>query len=435
MKKTHLLTLGITFLLVVGCTQATEIAPTKQPAASVVRSTEIPSPTAVNSQRINFTTSGIIANDEIWRDEIHITGDIEFANEATLTIEPGTIIYIASNSDDRQANDTGGCFDEITCKYGDPTLNVGWGANATSIDGRGGEIIAVGTADKPIVFQPEGGSTSTSQWAGLYIEKGSLKYSKLLYGNGLQVLGQSGDVEISFNEIRYCLIDCFGVFKEDVWIHHNIIEGGGHQAMGIQSNNILIEHNIVLHGNLGINIEGDGPNGATNVIVRNNLIIDCGNGISLHGQNVQAVNNTIAHIEGPPDGVYYQGELIYPVKNSWLGDRAIIIGGSETVTTVVNNIIFGEFTDGVLVPGSLGDGSIIDFNSFWGSDYMINDPSLTAVGGSNIEQDPLFVDLLNWDLKLNPESPAIDSGFPNLTDPDGSNADIGAYGGPQADGW
>ena len=200
-------------------------------------------------------------------------------------------------------------------------------------------------------------------------------------------------------------------------------------------NLIVVDSNIVLHGNLGINIEGDGPNGAKNVIVRNNLIIDCGNGISLHGQNVQAINNTIAHIEGPPDGVYYQGEFIYPVKNSWLGDRGIIIGGNETVTTVVNNIIFGEFTDGILVPGNLGDGSQIDFNLFWGTDYMINDPSLVAVGDTNIEQDPLFVDLLNWDLKLSSESPAMDSGFPDITDPDGSNSDIGAYGGPQADGW
>ncbi len=58
----------------------------------------------------------------------------------------------------------------------------------------------------------------------------------------------------------------------------------------------------------------------------------------------------------------------------------------------------------------------------------------------NISVDPLFADvsgtdLTLWDFRLDSTSPLIDAGDPAETDPDGSVADIGAYGGNGADGW
>lgn len=445
MKKTIVLTLGITLLMVAGCARATELTPTEQPTVPEVHSTEVPEPTptkitstdtpeptAIDEPRINYTVSGIITEDEIWRDEIHITGDIGFSNGANLTIEPGTIVYIASNSDDRHANDTDGCFDEVTCKYDDPTMRVGWGANAVLIDGRGGVINAVGTPGEPIVFRPEGDSTSTSQYDGIYIERGALEYSRILYGSGMQVLGQPGVVEVAYNEIRHFLVVGIGVFKEGAWIHHNILEGGGHQAIGTATNNVLIEHNTILRCNVGINVENAGDQIPRDIIVRNNLILDCGNGIGIFAIDSEISNNTIAHIEGPPDGIYYQGELVYPVIDNWVGGKGMMVNGE---LSVLNNIIFGDFTNGMIVFPDLGKNTIIDYNLFWGHDVTINDPTLDVVGTNNTVADPLFIDLENWDLHLSPESPAIDAGWPNITDPDGSPSDIGAYGGPQANGW
>jgi hypothetical protein len=57
----------------------------------------------------------------------------------------------------------------------------------------------------------------------------------------------------------------------------------------------------------------------------------------------------------------------------------------------------------------------------------------------NLSADPLFVsfvpsgDPLGFDLQPGAGSPLIDSGPPGQTDPDGSTADMGAYGGPWAD--
>jgi hypothetical protein len=53
--------------------------------------------------------------------------------------------------------------------------------------------------------------------------------------------------------------------------------------------------------------------------------------------------------------------------------------------------------------------------------------------GGNLALAPLFVNAPAGDFHLAPGSPLVDAGDPAVTDPDGSAADIGRYGGPDAD--
>ena len=43
-----------------------------------------------------------------------------------------------------------------------------------------------------------------------------------------------------------------------------------------------------------------------------------------------------------------------------------------------------------------------------------------------IENNPLFVNLNSWDFSYETNSPCIDAGYPEYTDPDGTICDIGA---------
>ena len=47
-------------------------------------------------------------------------------------------------------------------------------------------------------------------------------------------------------------------------------------------------------------------------------------------------------------------------------------------------------------------------------------------GAGLIENNPLFIDLDNWDFSYDAYSPCIDTGDPTETDPDGTISDIGA---------
>lgn len=75
-----------------------------------------------------------------------------------------------------------------------------------------------------------------------------------------------------------------------------------------------------------------------------------------------------------------------------------------------------------------------DVYAFAGVSHLLENFSTT-----NMEVEPAFVDyrpddLLYSDLHIRPGTSLIDSGDPSQRDPDGSRADPGAFGGPQADG-
>lgn len=374
---------------------------------------------------VNATTSGTILRDEIWRGEMHLTGDITLDRAATLIIEPGTIVYIASNSDDRHGGM--GCHDDYIDGHNDPVGLESWAQSAIIIDGRGGIISAVGTPGQPITFRPEGNSTSPGQWDGIRIERGTLQHAIVSYGGrtAVQISENSDGVEIAYNEVRnphWCGIGAHGTAG---WVHHNTVEGGGHQGIVVHIDS-LAEHNLVIRGHTGIAVEN-----GNNAVVRNNIAIDCGEGMSVrNGESAQILNNTIVRVHGRPNGWYYQGMLIYPAssaRDSGIDDH---IPGQ---VSILNNIICGPFDSAIGLLASPAHGSQVDFNLIWNARSLYGGPGQAAAGPNNITLDPMFVG--PTDFHLLPSSPAIDAGDPAILDPDGSPSDLGAYGGPRGHGW
>jgi hypothetical protein len=413
MKHDRLLLVWFLAALLVGCT-GQSLEPPK---------TIVPIPT---QEHFDVTTSGTITKDEIWKGEIHLTGDVFIKNNAILTIMPGTIIYIASNSDDQNS---GVSFDdEYTRSHNDPVRLDSWTQSAIQINGIDGTIIAVGTPDKKIVFRPEGNNTSPAQWEGIVIRRGTIQQSILLYAGqvGINVWQPFEPVEIAYNEVRY--VHWCGIQGDsDAWIHHNLVEGGGHQGINC-SGDCMAEHNTVLNSQTGISIEnGNG------VIVRNNLVVNSLLGISLRsGKLAEILNNTIIQSGELPDGFYYQGQLIYPAGEA--GNGGIWTFGQGNVK-IVNNIVYGPMECAFGLHVAPVDGSQIDYNLAWGYQNLTCGGATSIIGANILSEDPLFIDVFNMDFHVLPDSPAIDAGVPDLLDADDSPSDLGAYGGPQGTGW
>lgn len=422
----------VMLLMLVACNPSEEL-PT-----SAILATETHPPTAIASQppavnaspteRINQTTSGTIMADETWRGEIHLTGDIWLANGVTLTIAPGTTVYLAWLSGDQECCGEGFDDDDEYARN-DPTRFDDWDMSVIVIDGRNGFIQAIGTAEEPIVFTPEGAGTSPGQWDGIYIEQGTLQYAQLLYGGHtvIQILGQSPDqIEIAYNEVRHFLWAGIDAHASNVWIHHNIIEGGGHQGIGVHNDEVLVEHNIITHCQNGVNLHNQ-----SNTIVRNNLIIDCANGIAVNGRNNRIINNTIVNIEGPGAGWYFRDDLIYSAFDPAGG----VIGSTEGPETILNNIIYGPMGFAIgYDEGKPSNGADVQYNLYWGTNEAFIGLGQTIISSNNFNFDPLFADPENGDFSLLPESLAIDAGAPEILDMDGSRSDLGAFGGPGG-GW
>ncbi len=431
MKKSNgsmfLLFVLLTVLATSGCTTS-QIPEPISTTPSTLNATIPPKITATNvQQRVNATTSGTISANETWSNEIHITGDIFFSKGVKLTIEPGTTVYLASNNDDQHI---GGTFDDAyTRDHNDPVRLGEWESNAIVIDGRNGIIHAVGSPEQPITFRPEGDSTSPAQWDGIYFEQGTLQHAIVLYGGrtAVQVLGAPYRVEIAYNQIRYFHWVGIDANKSNVWIHHNIVEGGGHQGIGARED-ALVENNVISLSQNGIGVErGNGT------MIQNNLIIDCANGVQIReGKDISIINNTIVWVNGSPDGWKYQDTLIYPAFK----DKSGVENHIQTPDIkILNNIIFGAMDRGIALLIVPGDGSLIDYNLTWGQKWGLFNPDHPVVGSHNFDQDPLFADLANYDFSLMVNSLAIDAGIPDLLDADGSPSDLGAYGGPQGSNW
>ncbi len=91
------------------------------------------------------TTSGMLTHDETWSGTVVLTGDVTVPEEFTLTIEPGTILRFVPGSDDQ-----GNGLDPNS-----PELIVN------------GSLVAIGTAERPIVFTSSPTNPAKGNWQGI----------------------------------------------------------------------------------------------------------------------------------------------------------------------------------------------------------------------------------------------------------------------------
>jgi len=174
-----------------------------------------------------------------------------------------------------------------------------------------------------------------------------------------------------------------------------------------------------------------------------------GYGIFLIGDSQANIQNN--QINGNQlDGIYLvdfsQATIINNslYKNKVAGINIYQCGDHNPSVTAKNNIItntiknddgtFGFGIGGFCLheQGKLNNDTFA-YNLIWG-----NEGDNTGCGGEElcenftgrINADPKFVNPEGGDFHLQPGSPAIDSGDPEIKDPDGSRSDMGVYGGP-----
>ena len=186
---------------------------------------------------MNAARSGTINQDEIWGEKIFITGDITVKRGVTLAILPGTVVTVATFSDDQhggedQPNDS--AFPK------DPDRKE---TQSTVITVRG-RLNAIGTAEKKIIFTSDKKQT-TYDWDGLYLVHGKLDYVIVEYAryNSIQ---ESSDVIVSNsiirNSLECCL--CIGHFRPvSPQILNNDIYDCGHEGIDNGGGSAIIKGN------------------------------------------------------------------------------------------------------------------------------------------------------------------------------------------------
>ncbi len=273
------------------------------------------------------------------------------------------------------------------------------------------------------VRDPDGNATD----AGVVAKFSTVTVKKVrISGNRHQV----ADVVVGIGGV-------FGRENSELFVLDNVIENNGWDGIALyRGANAYISDNLICEGRgAGIGItwdataivyrnnisgywKGIGTFGVAKAVVRNNAVYDnLGWGIIITGNSFMEASNNVVTRNGncgfAPWSETARGVFINNIvtENGWR---------KEWVCPCVGIWMYG-----------LPQNFVISHNNVWGNkegDYKdMND--MTGEAG-NISADPLFKDKTGFGLL--PNSPALDSGHPDFTDPDGGTCDMGIFGGPGA---
>jgi hypothetical protein len=369
-----------------------------------------------------------------------------------------------------------GC-NEVRAFYGTYEENVNWhgyAVNAESVSGPSTTIIDGGAVDAVVAFEsgePEDarihGFTLTNGGGG---EGGGVRVrdaSPTIEGNlildntltkapwvGGGVSTYNGSPTIVDNEIRFndaywggpengsdgggIRIRGGAPVIEDNWIADNSAGDGG--GIWTAYADAFISHNLIVGNRAddvpdagedekdgqggGINVQVSGPAGPviTNNVLSDNVASWIGGGLVTYEDNASYGEAVVAN-----------NTFVYNAVRD-TDNGSAIAQFRRTSPAVYNNIIAYQGT-GPAVYSENGLDEVFTYNLLWGNtggDWY----GLDGTGEGNIGADPVFRratddgDWTNDDLTLGARSGARDAGRPDLSDPDGTRSDIGAYGGP-----
>ncbi len=229
----------------------------------------------------------------------------------------------------------------------------------------------------------------------------------------------------------------FGRENTELFVVDNLIENNSWDGIALYrgATAIILDNEIMKGRGAGIGItwdavatvyrnriseywKGIGTFGESRAVVRNNAVFDnLGWGIIATGTSYMDCSNNVIYHNGNCGFGLWSGEATGRVTNCIIADngwREMWVCPPVGVWNNGHPLLF-PFT----------------YNVLWGNKDGAFEgmPDLIDVDG-NIAVDPEFQGVDEF--RLPPESPLIDAGNPELTDPDGTQSDIGLYGGPSA---
>jgi len=362
-----------------------------------------------------------------------ITDHITIASTDSLIIQPGTVFLF------------NGCHDFSVNGY----------------------IYAVGTEDDSIDFIP---LSADSNWQGIVfnsaVDTCRLAYCNITGSNecGIEISYSSPRIEFCriFNNtaeagggiktydtstpyIINCIIEsnsanfgggiaCFNshpIISSNTISNNNCVYGGGIYCYN--SSSPVIDYNIILDNLSSVNGGGifcqtnSHPTIVNNIIKTNTAFT--GGGIFCGSQPDSFAYNEISNNTAYNAGGIYLTDISPLLMNNTIvfNTASANVGGlySDDASPEVKNCILWGNTPEQILPVAVSNVQVTysDIQQFW-------------VGTGNIDFYPAFVDTVNDDLHLLSGSPCIDTGDPaSPRDPDGTNADMGAYFYEREDEW
>jgi PKD repeat protein len=276
-----------------------------------------------------------------------------------------------------------------------------------------GSLVAEGSKDSLILFTSNEASPLPGDWEGINLWGTSYncRFKHVIVEYAIRGIGCFGEAWGCQTENNFSKIDsCIFRYNSNSGIH---IFSYGSDFYGCLPSktgrsNPEIRYNLIHNNGNGIYMaasEGYYAYGYVGANILNNVIYsNLNNGIYCEGDDPvepKIINNTI--VNNSEKGIFYHGNF------------------DSVDFKIVNNIIADN---DIGIYSNDSKGANIIYNDIWGnnSNYEGLDIPLT-----DISEDPLLLDPMNFNFNIDPLSPCIDAGDPEIMDPDGTVSDIGAF--------
>lgn len=231
---------------------------------------------------------GLITQNTTWSGRIAVTGDVSIDTGDTLTIQPGTIVYLQRNEDnEKSGNDTTRC--EIIVK-------------------NGGTLLAIGTAADSIKFVPSPGTPGPYDWHSIRVEAGgSFKAAYCQFKNayaGIDYRNSATDT------VKNCLFEnnfMYGVITKNgnvKILNSTFKEIAAGYGVYLDSCSALISGNTITNVWKGINAYKSGS------VVTNNIITTTGPFIASFGFRVEGAGQTVVFSYDSVAGVFDEAAVV-----------------------------------------------------------------------------------------------------------------------------
>ena len=190
--------------------------------------------------------TGSISRNESWEGVIKITGDLSIQQGITLTIKPGTIVFVSARSDDQRG---GNPAPKDYYNPRDPVADENYVKNRVEIYIYG-SLIARGTKEQPIIITSDALNPQSDDWIGIKCCKGGqLEFHRVVieYCRGFGI----GSATIRQSILRN-MLECIVIMGEDEdlltispTITQSYLYNAGHHVITVRSGSPVITHNII----------------------------------------------------------------------------------------------------------------------------------------------------------------------------------------------